>query len=172
MPISIITVKRLISESKGVVSFADSANYAISSSHAMTASYYQGSISNAVNADNAISASHAITASYALVAQNVLGTILSASYAVTASYLNNDPTIFKQTGSYWNTTRNIGITGSLQMNFNGASDFFSVVVSGEEKLQINTEGTLQLSSQIVPPTAVAGGIFYSASDAFFIGFNT
>jgi len=135
MPISILTVKRLIAE--GVPT----------------------------------GSSFATTASYALVAQSVLGSITSASYASTASYLNFDPNIFKQTGSYWNTTRNIGITGSLQMNFDGVSNYFSVAVSGQEKLKINVEGTLQLMSQSTAPTAVAGGIFYSASDAFYLGFN-
>ena len=85
--------------------------------------------------------------------------------------LSIDQSIFKQTGSYWNTTRNIGITGSFQLALDGVSDYFAVSVAGEEKIKVNTEGTLQLISQSVTPTPVEGGIFYSSSDAFYLGFN-
>lgn len=134
MPISILTVKRLIEEGVDTIGIP-------------------------------------ATASYALTAQTLIGPAVSASYAATASYLNFDPNIFKQTGSYWNTTRNIGITGSLQMNFDGASNYFSIAVSGQEKLKVNTQGTLQLIPQSITPTAVEGGIFYSSSDAFYLGFS-
>ena len=165
MPISILTVKRLIAEGGGTGGIPATASYAL------TAQTLLGSVVSASYASNASTANTATTASYALVAQSLLGSITSASYAATASYLNFDPNIFKQTGSYWNTTRNIGITGSLQMNFDGASNYFSVVVSGQETVKINTQGTLQLMSQSTAPTAVVGGIFYSSSDAFYLGFN-
>lgn len=97
---------------------------------------------------------------------NVTGSIVLNGVSLTAG-----DTIFKQTGSYWNTTRNIGITGSFQLAFNGVDEYFAVSVAGQEKIKVNTEGTLQLSAQNTTPTAVSGGIFYSSSDAFYLGFS-
>lgn len=77
--------------------------------------------------------------------------------------------LFRQTGSYWNTTNNIGITGSFDVALNGTTDQISISASGSETLKVNTEGTLQFISQSVTPQAVAGGIFYSSSDSFYIG---
>ena len=105
------------------------------------------------------------------------GSLYSGSFNVTGSIVLNgidlslDQNIFKQTGSYWNTTRNVGITGSFQLNLDGANNYFAVSVEGQEKIKVNTEGTLQLAPQEQTPTAVSGGIFYSSSDAFYLGFN-
>lgn len=105
------------------------------------------------------------------------GSVYTGSFNVSGSIVLNgidlsiDQSIFKQTGSYWNTTRNIGITGSFQLGLNGVDQYFAVSVAGQEKIKVNTEGTLQLTPQNVTPTAVTGGIFYSSSDAFFLGFN-
>ena len=102
--------------------------------------------------------------------------LYTGSLNVTGSIVLNgvdlaiDQSIFKQTGSYWNTTRDIGITGSLQLNLDGIQDFFAISVAGQEKIRVNTEGTLQLTPQELTPTAVTGGMFYSSSDAFYLGF--
>lgn len=103
--------------------------------------------------------------------------VYSGSLNVTGSIVLNgidlsiNQSIFRQTGSYWNTTRNVGITGSFQLNLVGADNYFAVSVEGQEKIKINSEGTLQLAPQEITPTAVTGGIFYSSSDAFYLGFN-
>ena len=108
---------------------------------------------------------------------DLTSSLYSGSFNVTGSIVLNgvdlslDQNIFKQTGSYWNTTRNIGITGSFQLAFNGVDQYFAVSVAGQEKIKVNTEGTLQLAPQSQAPTAVTGGIFYSSSDAFYLGFN-
>ena len=105
------------------------------------------------------------------------GSVYTGSFNVSGSIVLNgidlaiNQSIFRQTGSYWNTTRNVGITGSFQLALDGVDSYFAVSVNGNEKIKVNTEGTLQLVSQSVTPTAVAGGIFYSSSDAFFLGFN-
>ena len=102
-------------------------------------------------------------------------TVYTGSLAITGSILLNgidlaiDQSIFKQTGSYWNTTNNIGITGSFQIELDGDVDYFSISVSGSEKIKVNTEGIVQLLPQTITPNAVAGGIFYSSSDAFYVG---
>lgn len=108
---------------------------------------------------------------------DLTSSLYTGSFNVTGSIVLNgvdlslDQNIFKQTGSYWNTTRNIGITGSFQLALNGVDQYFTVSVDGQEKIKVNTEGTLQLAPQEIAPTAVTGGIFYSSSDAFFLGFN-
>ena len=108
---------------------------------------------------------------------DLTSSLYSGSLNVTGSIVLNgidlsiNQSIFRQTGSYWNTTRNIGITGSFHLNLVGAQNYFAVSVGGQEKIKINTEGTLQLAPQEIIPTAVTGGIFYSSSDAFFLGFN-
>jgi hypothetical protein len=108
---------------------------------------------------------------------DLTSSLYSGSLNVTGSIVLNgidlsiNQSIFRQTGSYWNTTRNIGITGSFQLALNGVDQYFAVSVGGQEKIKVNTEGTLQLTPQDPAPTAVSGGIFYSSSDAFYLGFN-
>jgi len=77
--------------------------------------------------------------------------------------------IFKQTGSFYNTTNNIGITGSLFIDLNGSTDTFDVKVQGEDRVKVNEEGVLVLNPFEVTPTAVSGGVFYSGSNEFFLG---
>lgn len=108
---------------------------------------------------------------------DLTGSVYTGSFNVSGSIVLNgidlavNQSIFKQTGSYWNTTNNIGITGSFQLALNGVDQYFAVSVGGNEKIKVNTEGTLQLVPQEVAPTAVTGGLFYSSSDAFFLGFS-
>ena len=108
---------------------------------------------------------------------DLTSSLYSGSLNVTGSIVLNgidlaiNQSIFRQTGSYWNTTRNIGITGSFQLAFTEVDQYFAVSVGGQEKIRVNTEGTLQLAPQNTAPTAVSGGIFYSSSDAFYLGFN-
>lgn len=108
---------------------------------------------------------------------DLASSLYSGSLNVTGSIVLNgvdlaiNQSIFRQTGSYWNTTNNIGITGSFQLALNGVDQYFAVSVGGQEKLRVNTEGTLQLAPQDITPAAVTGGIFYSSSDAFYLGFN-
>lgn len=109
---------------------------------------------------------------------DLTGSVYTGSFNVSGSIVLNgidlsiNQSIFRQTGSYWNTTRNIGITGSLVLNLiPDNSDTVSISVAGQEKVKVNTEGIVQLISQSATPTAVVGGIFYSSSDAFYLGFN-
>lgn len=97
---------------------------------------------------------------------------VSGSIILNGIDLSINQSIFRQTGSYWNTTRNIGITGSFQLALDGVDSYFAISKGGQEKIRVNTQGTLQLVSQSVTPTPVEGGIFYSSSDAFFLGFNS
>lgn len=82
-----------------------------------------------------------------------------------------DSSIFARTGSFYATTNDLEVTGSLRLSFDGISDYFSVSVGGEEKFIINEEGVAVFTPQADTPTAVTGGLFYSSSDAYFLGFN-
>ncbi len=77
--------------------------------------------------------------------------------------------IFRQTGSFWSTTNDLKVTGSFDIALDGTSDQFTVSVSGSEKIKVNTQGVVQLAPQTITPDAVPGGIFYSSSDAFYVG---
>lgn len=79
--------------------------------------------------------------------------------------------LFRLTGSYWSTTNDLEVTGSLQVELDGTSDEFSISVSGSKAVRVSNEGVLQFISQSIPPQAVAGGIYYDSSDAFYFGFN-
>ena len=73
------------------------------------------------------------------------------------------------TGSL-NVSGSFSTSGSLTIDLDGIEDIFSVAVNGEEKLKVNSEGTLQFTSQSLTPTAVAGGFFYSSSNNYYLGF--
>lgn len=79
--------------------------------------------------------------------------------------------LFRQTGSYWSTTNNLKITGSLEIELDGASEEFSISVSGSKAVKVSNQGVLQFISQSTPPQAVPGGIYYDSSDTFYFGFN-
>ena len=79
--------------------------------------------------------------------------------------------LFRNTGSYWSTTNDLKITGSLGIQLDGNTDEFSIAVTGSQKVKVNSQGVVQFVAQTVTPTAVEGGIFYSGSDAFYLGFN-
>lgn len=104
---------------------------------------------------------------------------LTGSLNVTGSIVLNglnlgtivDNSIFSRTGSYYATTNDLEVTGSLKLSFDGITDYFSVSISGEEKFKINEEGVVVLTSHSLTPTSIPGGLFYSSSDAYFLGFN-
>jgi len=79
--------------------------------------------------------------------------------------------IFTQTGSYYSTTNDLKVTGSFDFSLDGSSDKITVSSGGDLKFQFNEQGTAKFEPQANTPTAVSGGMFYSGSDEFFLGFN-
>ena len=77
--------------------------------------------------------------------------------------------IFRQTGSFYNTTNNIGITGSFSVDLDGTADTVDISVSGASKVKVNEEGVVVLGQFDSTPTPVTGGIFYSSSNNFYFG---
>lgn len=104
---------------------------------------------------------------------------LTGSLSLSGSFFLNDKDIldeifesgiFRETGSFWNTTRNIGITGSFYVNLLSENeDTLEVSLDEEPKIEVNKEGILKLYPQQITPTPVDGGFFYSASQEFFLG---
>lgn len=80
-----------------------------------------------------------------------------------------DPGIFTLTGSVQSTENNLAVTGSLFLRLDGSEDTFKVNVNGEDKLEINTEGTVIYKPLSTAPTAVTGGLFFSSSGEFYVG---
>ena len=105
---------------------------------------------------------------------NNAGTIIStvaqaSSSAGDVTGTKVDPAIFSKTGSFVSTTNDAQITGSLSLRFDGSGDTFKVNVNGNEKLEINTEGTVIYKPLTTAPTYVSGGLFFSSSGDFYVG---
>lgn len=67
------------------------------------------------------------------------------------------------------------ITGSLIVTGSGTESPFLITMPNSNgdtnKMQINNEGTLVLGKFNTTPTAVTGGMFYSSSNEFYLGFS-
>ena len=79
--------------------------------------------------------------------------------------------VFRPTGSYYSTTNSLKITGSFDFNITGSGNEFSIAKDGEEKFKLNQDGVILFVSQSSTPNAVAGGMYYDQTDAFYLGFQ-
>lgn len=108
----------------------------------------------------------------------VIGEVyLTGSVNLSGSFFLNDEDIlqqiqnsgiFKQTGSFWATTNDLQVTGSLQIKLTG-SNTFEIKNEQEKGIQVNEEGVLILHPFTDTPTPISGGFIFSASNEFFIG---
>jgi hypothetical protein len=83
---------------------------------------------------------------------------------------NNAVTVFADFGSVFPFTGSAIITGSLELE----GPFLVKLNDGNgdiNKFQVNNEGVTVLGKLDTTPTAVSGGIFYSASNEFYLGFS-
>ena len=71
-------------------------------------------------------------------------------------------------GSFFAT---IVSSSQVQISGDNVNDLFLVKLEGENKLIINAEGVTVLGQFNITPTATAGGLFYSSSNDFFLGFG-
>lgn len=78
--------------------------------------------------------------------------------------------LFQRTGSFWATTNDVEVTGSLRLELDGVEKFFSIDINGVSQVKVNQEGVLQLAAREIAPSAVEGGLFYSSSNEFYLGF--
>ena len=82
---------------------------------------------------------------------------------------NNAVTVFADLGDVFPYTGSADISGSSTID----GIFLVKLNNGNgdpNKFQVNNEGTVVLGKLNTPPTAISGGIFYSASNEFFFGF--
>lgn len=80
-----------------------------------------------------------------------------------------DLNVFQQTGSVYNTTNEIGITGSLTLRKDGSGDALSVYSGSIKTFGITGDGLLRLVSQSSAPTAVAGTLYLDSNYDLYIG---
>jgi hypothetical protein len=83
---------------------------------------------------------------------------------------NNAITVFADLGNVFPYTGSAIITGSLELE----GPFLVKLNNGNgdiNKFQVNNEGVTVLGKLDTTPTAVSGGIFYSASNEFYLGFS-
>ena len=94
-------------------------------------------------------------------------------YQYIGKTLATDPNIgiFTQTGSFYSTENNLKVTGSFDISLDGIDDKFTISSGGNLKFEFNEEGTVKFIPQATAPTAVSGGMFYSGSDDYFLGFD-
>lgn len=98
---------------------------------------------------------------------NIIGLDTASAHFQDAAYTYG---LFRLTGSMWNTTNDLGITGSLTLNGTGVGNIFNVDASGSTQISINQEGIFTLTSQSTVPTPVAGGMYYGSDNMFYLGF--
>ena len=99
--------------------------------------------------------------------------VFITAYQYIGKTLANDPNIgiFEQTGSFYSTTNDLKVTGSFDFSLDGTTDKITISSGGNLKFEFNEQGTAKFNPQSIAPTAVSGGMFYSGSDEFFLGFN-
>jgi hypothetical protein len=91
-----------------------------------------------------------------------------SAFTVTAN--SNAVTVFADLGDVFPYTGSAIITGSLELE----GPFLVKLNDGNgdiNKFQVNNEGVTVLGKLDTTPTAVSGGIFYSASNEFYLGFS-
>ena len=76
--------------------------------------------------------------------------------------------VFRQTGSFYNTTNFLQITGSLTVESNDEIPF-EVTSGSERRFAVQHDGVVALVTQSTEPTALAGGIYLDSSYNIFIG---
>ena len=76
--------------------------------------------------------------------------------------------VFRQTGSFYNTTNFLQITGSLTVESNDDIPF-EVTSGSERRFAVQHDGVVALVTQSTEPTALAGGIYLDSSYNIFIG---
>jgi len=69
-----------------------------------------------------------------------------------------------------NTGSTLHFSGALDLGLNGIDQYFSVNIGNISQFKVTNSGSLQLASKNEIPSALAGGLFYSASDEFYLGF--
>lgn len=79
--------------------------------------------------------------------------------------------LFRQTGSYYSTTNDIKVTGSLEANLNTSDKQFKITSGSVELFNVNNQGVVTVKPQQIPPTPDTGSIYYGEDDQYYFGFK-
>lgn len=82
-----------------------------------------------------------------------------------------------QIGAYRGSLIDIGnegasivASGSLRLSLDGVEQYFSIDIAGVPQVKVTEKGVLQLATKDETPDAVAGGMFFSSSNEYYLGF--
>lgn len=79
--------------------------------------------------------------------------------------------LFRQTGSYYSTSNDIKITGSLEIDFNSQNDQINITSQSIDVFKITNQGTVELKQHNTPPEPNSGSLYYGSDDQFYFGFK-
>ena len=80
-----------------------------------------------------------------------------------------DLSIFQDMGSYYSTTNELQVTGSLTLRKDDSGDALSIYNGDIKTFGITSEGTLLMTTQSLDPTPVKGGMYLDSNYNLFIG---
>ena len=80
-----------------------------------------------------------------------------------------DLSIFQQTGSYYSTTNELQVTGSLTLRKDDSGDALSIYNGDTKTFGITNEGTLIMKGQSITPATVSGGMYMDENYNLYIG---
>jgi hypothetical protein len=69
-----------------------------------------------------------------------------------------------------NDSASIVASGSLRLSLDGVEQYFSIDIAGVPQVKVTEKGVLQLTAKDTTPDAIQGGLFYSSSNEYFLGF--
>lgn len=79
--------------------------------------------------------------------------------------------LFRQTGSYYSTTNDIKISGSLDIDFNSQNDHISITSQSIDVFKVTNQGVVQLKQHNTPPEPNSGSMYYGSDNQFYFGFK-
>lgn len=99
------------------------------------------------------------------------GVTLDTGSAHFINAINNLSTsgIFTQTGSYYSTTNDLQVSGSMRFQYDGSTTPFAIDSGSQETFSVSGEGILRIISQSSTPDVVEGGIYRGNDNNFYLG---
>jgi hypothetical protein len=138
-----------------------------SSSQIADLGFLTASIGGIVSSSSQISRLGFVTGSKFEDLDDIPDGIISSSLQVVTSLINQNVNL--GTGNI--TSSNTLVNGSLELDFDGVTNYFNINVNGEDKIQVNEEGILKLFAQDTTPTPVEGGIYFGDDFNLYLGVN-
>jgi hypothetical protein len=80
-----------------------------------------------------------------------------------------DLNVFNKTGSYYSTTNQLQVTGSLTLRKDSSGDALSIYSGSIKTFGISEQGVLTLTTQSIAPTAINGGLYLDENYNLYIG---